>query len=88
MSESEDEERPAGTVEARREEIGELEGELRVPRAWRVVHCWPGKGCLRNLAVMDEQFRHDFLNGSDHFLLRRRFQRETGNVVELSEHHM
>ena len=36
--ESEDEERPAGTVEERREEIDGLEGELRVLRAWRVVH--------------------------------------------------
>ena len=35
---SEDGELPAGTVEERRKEIGELEGELRVLRAWRVVH--------------------------------------------------
>lgn len=35
---SEDEERPAGTVEERRKEIGELRGELKVLRAWRVVH--------------------------------------------------
>ena len=35
---SEDEERPAGTVEERRKEIDELRGELKVLRAWRVVH--------------------------------------------------
>lgn len=29
---------PEGTVEERRKEIDELEGELRVLRAWRVVH--------------------------------------------------
>ena len=34
----EDEERPAGTVEERRKEIDELRGELKVLRAWRVVH--------------------------------------------------
>lgn len=35
---SEDEELPAGTVEERRKEIDELRGELKVLRAWRVVH--------------------------------------------------
>ncbi len=35
---SEDTELPEGTVEERRKEIDEMEGELRVLRAWRVAH--------------------------------------------------